>query len=68
MKHFEEHVEDVSLILDEEECSDTKQTDMILDVGDRPQMCIRDRSISGQNRVSRSRSARSRHVKPLFLM
>ena len=36
MKHFEEHVEDVSLILDEEECSDTKQTDMILDVGDRP--------------------------------
>ena len=36
MKHFEEHVEDISLILDEEECSDTKQTDMILDVGDRP--------------------------------
>lgn len=36
MKHFEEHVEDVSLILDEEECSDTKQTEMILDVGDRP--------------------------------
>ena len=36
MKHFEEHVEDLSLILDEEECSDTKQTDMILDVGDRP--------------------------------
>lgn len=36
MKHFEEHVEDISLILNEEECSDTKQTDMILDVGDRP--------------------------------
>ena len=36
MKHFEEHVEDISLILDEEECSDTKQTDMILDVNDRP--------------------------------